>query len=166
MTIVVSILVLLPWLAVGFLSKHKLRQFISAAFFGSLINIAAFQFGDYMGWWTTYQSFPPLGNIPTFVFGFSPVVALFIFCFAYPNLWLFLGANLVLDALQAYIVGPLVFEKLGFYEMTGSSDTRLYLVLISLVPLIYVYQLWYDNSRYTSDEIAGFPRLTGYRKAR
>ncbi|MDF2937218.1 MAG: hypothetical protein K0Q90_2591 [Paenibacillaceae bacterium] len=163
----VSILLLIPWLAVGFLNKHKLRQFISVAFFSSLINIVAYLFGDYMEWWTTYQSFPMLGNIPTFVLGFSPVVSLFVFYFAYPNLWLFLGTNLALDALQAYIVGPAVFEKLGFYDMTGAGNTGLYLVLTSLIPVVYIYQLWYDKGRYTSDDITGIPRLTGiYRKAR
>lgn len=162
-----SVLLLFPWLAVGFLDKHKLRQFISVALFSSLINIVAYQFGDYMDWWTTYPSFPLLGNIPTFVLGFSPVVSLFVFYFVYPNLWLFLCTNLALDALQAYIVGPLLFEKLGFYDMTGANNTGLYLVLISLVPLVYIYQLWYDKGRYTNEDIFGIPRLPSvYRKAR
>lgn len=167
MGMVVSILALLPWLLVGLLEKRKLRQFLSVAFFSSVLNIIALQLGEYMDWWVVYRSFPVLGTLPTFVFGFSPVVSLFVFYFTYPNMWLFLGVNLVLDATQAYIVGPLVFEKAGLYTMTGTGDTGLYLTLLSMVPLVYLYQLWYDKGKYTSEDIGGFPQWTARsRKAR
>lgn len=154
---VLSWLLLLPWLLILPFDKMKVKPFLSVVFLCCIITIIYFQIADYLDWWVVHPVFPALGNIPSFALGLSPAVTLLIFYFTFPNVWLFFLVNLVMDAFQVYVIGPYVFEKAGLYTMTGMSDTGLYLVLTSIVPLIYLYQLWYDWGRYTKEDIVGFP---------
>ncbi|MNW04346.1 hypothetical protein D3C71_2004250 [compost metagenome] len=71
---------------------------------------------------------------------------------------MFFLVNLVLDAVQAYVIGPYVYEKYGLYKMLNLNDTGLYLLLLSIVPVIYLYQLWYEKGRYDYTELFAWPR--------
>jgi len=50
-----------------------------------------------------------------------------------------------MDAFQAFIVSSFVFEKYGFYKMTGMNNFWLFLLLLSIVPIIFLYQKWYET---------------------
>jgi hypothetical protein len=154
---VLSWLLLLPWFLVLFLDKEKVRQFISGAFLSSILNIIALHIGPYYNWWVLHPALPVLGELPTFSIGFSPVVALFVFSFTFPNVWLFFFVNLFLDAFQAYVVGPFVFEKYKIYTMTGMSNTGLFVVISSMIPIVYLYQLWYDREGTQERIFSAFP---------
>jgi len=55
------------------------------------------------------------------------------------------NGTIIIDAFQAFIVSPFIFERFGLYKITGMSDFGLFLLLLSLVPIIFLYQRWYET---------------------
>ncbi|KPU45715.1 hypothetical protein OXPF_09480 [Oxobacter pfennigii] len=134
-----------PWFILFFLDKKKLKRFLSAAFFTILLTSIFWQTAEVENWWDIKNNLFFLTTIPAFTYGFTPVITLLIFYFTFHNAWLFFGVNLVLDFIQGCIISPFVFEKLGYYQMNKMSNFGLFLLLYSFVPIIYLYQKWYDK---------------------
>ena len=95
-------------------------------------------------WWSVKENVFFLSDISSFTYGLLPVTTLLIFYFFYSNVWLFFGVNIIIDAIQAFIISPFVFEKFELYELNTMSNFGLFLAIISHLPIIYIYQRWYD----------------------
>jgi hypothetical protein len=134
-----------PWLLLIPLDKKRMKRFLSVTFFTLLLTSINWQLAERFNWWTITDNLFFLTNIAAFNYGFSPVTTLYLFYFTYHKPWLFFGANLFLDAFQTFIISPFVFEKVGLYKMNTMSNFGLFLLLISMVPIIYFYQRLYDK---------------------
>ena len=139
------ILFLGPWLILPLFDTRRVRRFLSAALFTTVLTTIAWQAAPVFNWWVTDENLPFLSNISAFNFGMLPVLSLLVFYFTYPNAWLFFGTNIVIEAIQAFIISPYVFMKLRFYHMAQMSNTGLFIMLLCFPPIIYVYQLWYER---------------------
>lgn len=140
-----------PWLIIFFLNKKRVKHFLSVAFFTLIINTIHFQMAQVWDWWTITDNVPFLTSVSSFAYGLLPVTTLLVFYFTYPKPWLFFGVNIAMDAFQAFIISPYVFEKVGLYQMTGMSHFGLFLLIVSILPIIYIYQKLYDKARSKSD---------------
>ena len=134
-----------PWLLLIPLDKKRVKHYLSATFFTLLLTSIAWQMAEVYKWWSITDNLFFLTNISAFNYGFSPVTTLYLFYFTFRKPWLFFGANLILDALQALVISPFVFEKVGLYKMNTMSNLGLFLLLFCMVPLIYAYQRGYDR---------------------
>ncbi|MCM3216834.1 hypothetical protein M3612_20310 [Niallia taxi] len=135
---------LLPWFLLIPLDSSRLRKFLSVGFFTFFLNTVYFQMAEVWNWWTVKVNVFFLTNIASFTYGFLPVTTILVFYFLYPNMWLFFGVNIIMDAVQAFIISPFVFEKFGLYELNTMNNFGLFLAIISHLPIIYIYQRWYD----------------------
>ena len=138
------LLLIAPWLLLIPLDKKRIRHFSSAVFFTIFIDTIYWQMANVWDWWIITNNVFFLKNISSFTYGFLPVTTILVFYFTYQNVWLFFGTNIIMDAFQAFIVSPFVFERFGLYKLTGMSNFGLFLMLISLVPIIFLYQKWYE----------------------
>jgi hypothetical protein len=143
--ILLWILFTTPWLLLMLLDKKRMKRFLSVTFFTVFLTSIYWQIAKVYNWWTIKENLFFLTDISAFNYGLLPVTTIVVFYFTYPNLFLFLGANVVMDAFQAFIISPFVFERVGFYEMNTMSHFGLFLLILSLVPIIYVYQRCYDK---------------------
>ncbi|RSL34858.1 hypothetical protein D7Z54_03200 [Salibacterium salarium] len=134
-----------PWFLLIFLDSTKIRRFLSVAFFVLMLNTIHFQMAEVYNWWTVTNNVFFLTNISSFTYGYLPVTTILIFYFTFPNPWLFFGLNIILDAFQAFVISPLVFEKFALYELDNMTNFELFLLIISLIPIIYIYQKWYEK---------------------
>ena len=141
------LLLIAPWFLLIPLDKKRIRHFSSAVFFTIFIDTIYWQMADVWHWWAITDNVFFLKDISSFAYGFLPVVTFYVFYYTYQNIWLFFGANIVIDAFQAFIVSPFVFEKYGLYKMDTMNNLGLFLLLISIVPIIYLYQKWYEYDR-------------------
>ena len=139
------ILFIAPWILLLPLDSLKVRRFLSVAFFTILLTSIFWQVAEVWNWWKVTNNLFFLTNISAFNYGLLPVVTIYIFYFTYPSIWLFFGTNIIIDAIQAFVISPFIFQKLGFYKLNTMSDFGLFLLLISFVPIIYIYQRWYDR---------------------
>jgi hypothetical protein len=143
--ILLWILFTTPWLLLILLDKKRMKRFLSVTFFTVFLTSIYWQIAKVYNWWTIKENLFFLTDISAFNYGLLPVTTIVVFYFTYPNLLLFLGANVVMDAFQAFIISPFVFERVGLYEMNTMSHFGLFLLILSLVPIIYVYQRCYDK---------------------
>jgi hypothetical protein len=141
------ILLLAPWLLLIPLDKKRVKRFLSAAFFTIFLTSINWQIAKVYNWWTIKENLFFLTDISAFNYGLLPVATILVFYFTYPNLLLFVGANIAMEAFQAFIISPFIFERVGLYEMNRMSNFGLLLLEFSTVPIIYVYQRWYDSDK-------------------
>lgn len=139
------IVLILPWFLLIPLDSNRVRNFLSVAFFTFLLNTIYFQMAEVWNWWTVTTNVFFLSNISSFTYGLLPVTTILVFYYFYPNLWLFFGVNIILDAVQAFIISPFIFEKFGLYELDTMRNFGLFLAILSHLPIIYLYQKWYDS---------------------
>ncbi|OPX45771.1 hypothetical protein CLHUN_07090 [Ruminiclostridium hungatei] len=133
-----------PWLLLIPLKRRKMKKFLSVAFFTSLMGSTLFQAAHVWNWWTITDNLVFLTDISSFVYGLSPVTTILVFYFTYPKLWLYLGTNIVFDAIQAFVISPFVFEKAGLYSLVNINHFILFLLIFMQAPVIYIYQRFYD----------------------
>ncbi len=145
--ILLWILLIAPWFLLIPLDIKRVKHFLSVAFFTIMLTSIYWQMAEIYDWWKVGKNVFFLSNILSINYGFSPVITIIVFYFTYPKAWLFFLCNIAMDAFQALIVSPYLFERLGYYTMGTMSNFGLFLLLSSLVPIIYLYQVWYDKER-------------------
>jgi len=138
------LLLIAPWFLLIPLDSKRVRHFLSVAFFTIFLTTIYWQMAEVWNWWTVTTNVFFLKNISAFNYGLLPVVTILVFYFTYQNTWLFFGTNLIMDAFQAFIISPFVFQRFKLYKMNSMNDFGLFLLLLSFVPIIYLYQRWYD----------------------
>jgi len=139
------LLLLAPWFLLIPLDSKRVRHFLSVAFFTIFLSTIHWQMANVYNWWVVTDNVFFLKNISSFTYGYLPVTTILVFYFTYHNAWLFFGANILIDAFQAFIISPFVFERFGLYKMTNMSNLGLFLLSLSLVPIIFLYQRWYGT---------------------
>lgn len=136
---VVSWIVLVaPWLLLLPLDSKRVKQFMPVALFMVALYTILFQMAERWNWWNLNANVFFLTNISSFVYGFLIV-------FTYPNVWLFLIANWMIDAIQAFVISPYIFQKLGLYSMKNMSNFGLFVMIAVTVPIVYAYQKWQET---------------------
>jgi hypothetical protein len=135
-----------PWFLLIPLDVKRVKQFLSVAFFTLVLTSIYWQTGEVYNWWTIKNNIFFLSSISAFNYGFLPVVTIYIFYFTYSKPLLFFMVNIILDAIQAFVISPFIFEKLQFYKMDTMNNLGLFIIILSLLPIIYFYQRWYDKS--------------------
>jgi hypothetical protein len=143
--ILLWVLFIAPWFVLLLLDRRRVKRFISVAFFTLLMTSIYWQVAEVYEWWKIEQNLFFLTNISAFNYGFLPIATILVFYFTYPNTWLFFGVNMAMDAFQALVVSPFFFEKIGLYKMINMTNFGLFLLLYSMVPILYLYQRWYDK---------------------
>lgn len=136
-------LLIAPWFLLLPLDSKKFRGFLSVAFLTALLDTIFFQMARIWNWWTITDNVFFLTDISSFLYGLLPAVTIYVFYFTYPKFWLFIGANIVSDVIQAFIISPFIFEKFGLYRM-NINRFAFFFVIFGIVPIIYLYQKWYD----------------------
>jgi len=139
------ILLIAPWFILIPLDSKRVKHFSSVIFFTISLTTIYWQVGEVWNWWTVPNNVFFLKNIASFTYGLFPVVTILVFYFTYKNVWLFFGTNIILDAFLGFIISPLVFERFGLYKLNNISNLKISLLALSLVPLIFLYQKWYEK---------------------
>jgi len=138
-------LLVAPWFLLIPLDSKRVKNYLSVVFFTIFLSTIYWQMAEVWNWWDVTNNVFFLKNISSFTYGFLPVTTILVFYFTYQNVWLFFGTNIIIDAFQAFIVSPFIFEKFGLYKMNSMSNFGLFLLLLSLVPIIFLYQKWYET---------------------
>ncbi len=136
---------IVPWFVLFFLDIKRVKRFLSVTFFTIFLTSIFWQIAEKWNWWTVTTNLSFLKNISAFNYGLLPVATLLVFYFTYPKIWLFFGTNIVFEAIQAFIISPFIFERVGLYKMVNMSNFGLLLMQFGYVPVIYFYQRWYDK---------------------
>ncbi|RYD04850.1 hypothetical protein N752_13060 [Desulforamulus aquiferis] len=155
------LLLIAPWFLLIPLDSRRVKRFLAVAFFTTIIDTIYFQVAQVLNWWTITDNVFFLTHVSAFTYGFLPVATILVFYYTYPNLLLFSGVNIALQALQAFIVSPMIFEQLGLYRMHMSSFA-FFTLLLSHIPIIYIFQKWYENAYIEDTETESPDRIPNW----
>ena len=136
---------LLPWVLLFPLNSSRVKRFTPAGLFSALFITIIFQIAEKWNWWTVTNNLFFLTNISSFVYGFLIVATILVFYFTYPSFLLYMIFNLIIDAIQAFIVSPL-FIKSGLYDFHKINALGLFLLMIFVASINYFYQRWQDTA--------------------
>jgi hypothetical protein len=145
------LVLILPWFLLLPLDFKRVRRFVPVTLFWFFCGSIIFQMAGVFDWWTITNNVFFLTFIPSFAYGFIPVVTIFVFHFFYPNVWLYFSINFLLDAVQAFVISPLIFERY-LYELT-IPNAGLFLIIFSLAPVIYLFQRWYESAIHEYNDV-------------
>lgn len=142
-----------PWFLLLPLDSQRVKRFMPVGLFVAVLYTVIFQIAEVWNWWDVHEenNIFFLTNISSFVYGFLIVITIYMFYFTYPNFWLFLIANWIIDFIQALIISPFIFQKVGLYTMNNMSNFGLFVMIAITVPVVYLYQRWQDSALRQSD---------------
>lgn len=146
---------LAPWLLLLPLDSQRVKRFMPVSLFMAVLYTILFQMAEVWNWWDVHETNNIffLTSISSFVYGFLIVVTLYMFYFTYPNLWLFLISNWIIDLIQALIISPFIFQRVGLYSMKSMSNFGLFVMIAVTVPIVYLYQRWQEGAFEEKNEV-------------
>ncbi len=153
--IVSWVIFLAPWLLLLPLDSQRVKRFMPVCLFMAVLYTILFQMAEVWNWWEVHETNNIffLTSISSFVYGFLIVVTLYMFYFTYPNLWLFLISNWIIDLIQALIISPFIFQRVGLYSMKNMSNFGLFVMIAVTVPIVYLYQRWQEGTFEEKNEV-------------
>lgn len=144
-------MLVLPWLSLFFIPKDSMRRFMPVSVLASLLVTIVFQYGYLYGWWSMHIHILPSDAITSapLVYGFFPVVTLWIFHFCYDRGFTFyILVNTAMQALHCFIVIPLLV-RIGLTTFYKITPLNIFVQMIGLATAIYLYQKWQDKAMAT-----------------
>ncbi|MED4071760.1 hypothetical protein [Priestia endophytica] len=136
---------LLPWVLLYPLDSQRVKRFAPVGLFSALVITIIFQIAEKWNWWIINNNLFFLTSISSFVYGFLIVATILVFYFSYPNFLFYMIANLIIDAIQAFIISPFLFIKVGLYNLHKINAFELFLLMTLVSLIIYGYQKWQDT---------------------
>lgn len=136
-----------PWLTLFFMKKSDVKRFMPLALFTLTIIVIVIQMGITTGLWIIRETTFPLVAIPTYVYGFYPVVAMWIFKFTYGRFWKYLITELVVNFILAMFLLPWL-DRRGILVFHTPWIT--FFIVTGVGMLLYIYQMWQEDSNIAS----------------
>ncbi len=125
--------------------KEDIKRYMPVALFTVITSLLIFEVGGTLNLWVVRETVFPLSYSLPFVFGFLPVVAIWVFKFTYERFGLYVITNLVLDLDFNFLVMPLVVSR-GILELINFTYLKGFFVVTLHAFLIYGYQLWQEDA--------------------
>ncbi|QPC46489.1 hypothetical protein [Mangrovibacillus cuniculi] len=141
-------LLCLPWLLLPFIGKNTFKTYGPAAIFmAHLIRIES-EIAEKRNWWKIKPVIRPFNRSESpLIWGIFFIGSLVVLKWFYGRFWLYLGANLVLNALFSY---PFyyIMRKLGIAKFVRLSRAGMMFLFLLKSIIMYGYH-WYfiDSSK-------------------
>ncbi|MDQ1913664.1 hypothetical protein RAC89_25000 [Paenibacillus sp. GD4] len=138
---------LVPWLTLFFLKKEVVKKYFPVATFTALLVTIVFEIAYSLNWWEMLVSIAPGGEITniSFVYGVFFIGTIWIFYFTYRKFWIFLITNVIIGAMQSFVLSPYLFEG-WLFRLNRLNDFQVFLIMVGLSLIIYVYQRWQEGA--------------------
>jgi len=133
---------IVPWLTLLFMKKEDVKRFMPVTIFAAITGLIVGEIGVRIGLWVFRETTFPLSMMSTFMYGI-PVVATWIFRFAYGDFRLFLIADALVNFLFAFFMLPWLSSR-GILIFNASLIT--FFIATAHGILLYGYQMWQEDA--------------------
>jgi len=137
-------MLILPWLTLFFMKKEDIRRFMPLALFTMVVTSIVIEAGITLGLWNIRETTYPLNQTISYVYGFAPVVAVWIFKFTYNKFWIYIAADTVFNLIFGFLFTPWLASR-GIKDLL-TSRFSVFLIVTGLAVLLYLYQMWQENA--------------------
>lgn len=137
---------LAPWLTLFFMKAESIKRYMPVAIFVSLLLTIIYEIAYTYKWWVLKVFIVPWGYITnvSFVYGIFLVGTIWIFHFTYKSFKVYLVTNMIVDAVFAFGLLPLI-SRLGIDKFVNLPKWGAYLIMLSLALIIFLYQRWQEG---------------------
>jgi len=133
---------IVPWLSLIFMPKEEVKRYIAAGLLATLLSIIVTETGIRHGWWAILETTYPFAVIPTYTYGFFPVMPMWLLKYTYGRFGLFFAVDTVFNIIFAFLVLPW-FDSRRIIDFDGSFQVFIFESLIAII--MYSFQLWQEG---------------------
>ena len=133
---------LIPWLSLLLMKKEEIKRYISVGLLSTILCIIAIEAGIRFNWWVIRETTYPLSILPTYVYGFFPVLPMWLFKFTNKRFGLYLAVDTVLNIIFAYVVLPW-FAQTGIIYYYARLNAFILETIITVI--LYGFQSWQEG---------------------
>ncbi|KQX62961.1 hypothetical protein ASD40_29465 [Paenibacillus sp. Root444D2] len=136
----------LPWLSLFLMKKKSIYRYMPVCIFSVLLVTIVYEIGYTYKLWILKDAIVPWGYVTNtaFAYGIFLVGTLWVFHFTFGRFWLYVVANLLLDAFYAFVFHR-IEEKLGIADLVSVKHYHILLIMVGLSLILYPYQLWQER---------------------
>lgn len=133
---------ILPWLTLLFMPKEDIKRYISAGFLSTIMCIIVIEAGIRYGWWAIRETTFPFAVIPTYAYGFFPVVPMWLLKYIFGRFWLYLSVDTILNIVFAFAILPW-FARRGIVDFDAGPTVFIFESVIAII--LYGFQIWQEG---------------------
>lgn len=133
---------IIPWLTLLFMPKNEVKRYLSAGFLSTILCIIVIETGIRHAWWAIRETTYPFSVMPTYVYGFFPVLPMWLLKYTYGRLGLYLTIDTILNIIFAFSVLPWFASK-GIVDFDASFIVFIFESIISII--LYNFQIWQEG---------------------
>jgi len=147
---------IIPWLTLFFMPKKDIKRYMSVGLLSTLLSIIVTEIGIRYVWWSVIETTYPFAVIPTYSYGFFPVIPMWLLKYTYGRFGVYLAIDTVLNIIFAFFVLPW-FGSRGILEFDGGLMVFIFESVIAII--MYSFQIWQEGIFARSDRKSFSPSL-------
>lgn len=125
-------------------------------FLSTILCVIVIETGIRYGWWRINETTFPFAVIPTYTYGFFPVIPMWLLKYTHGRFGVYFSIDAVLNIIFAYGVLPW-FANRGIVDYDGKLQVFIFESIIAIV--MYSYQIWQEGIFINSERKKNSPNL-------
>ncbi|MGO4270401.1 hypothetical protein AB4Z22_11210 [Paenibacillus sp. TAF58] len=128
------------------MKKQSIYRYMPVSIFSGLLVTIVYEIGYTYKLWIIKDAIVPWGHVTntTFAYGIFLVGTMWVFHFTFGRFWLYVVANLLLDAFYAFVFHR-IEEKLNIADLISVKHYHIFLIMWGLSFILYPYELWQER---------------------
>lgn len=135
---------IVPWLTLLFMPKKDIKRYISVGFLSTILCIIVIETGIRYSWWAILETTFPFAVIPTYAYGFFPVIPMWLLKYIYGRFWLYLTVDTILNIVFAFAVLPW-FGRRGIVDFDFNDGYIVFIFETVITIMLYSFQTWQES---------------------
>ncbi|MDP4093659.1 MAG: hypothetical protein Q8920_09900 [Bacillota bacterium] len=133
---------ILPWLSLLLMPKAEVKRYLPAGLLSTIFCIIVIETGIRYSWWAIHETTFPFSVIPTYAYGFFPVLPMWLLKFTYKHFVLYFSLDVIFNIVFAFVILPW-FDHRGIVRFSAGLTVFIFEVIISLI--LYGFQMWMEG---------------------
>lgn len=134
--------IIVPWFTLLFMPKEDVKRYISAGLLSTILCIIVIETGIRHAWWAILEFTYPFAVLPTYTYGFFPVLPMWLFKYMYGRFGLYIAVDTVLNIVFAFFVLPW-FARRGIVVFDAGLIVFIFESIIAVI--LYRFQMWQEG---------------------
>lgn len=144
-------MLIIPWFTLLFMKKKEIMYYMPVAFLSMSASALIHDMGLRLEFWFLIETAYPFYQLEPYLFGFLPVLTIWVFKFTYKRFWVYMITNLLLDIGFSYFFLNVFLPSKRILSL-GIPPYYVLMINIFHALLLYSYQFWQDKALVLLDE--------------
>jgi len=133
---------IVPWFTLLLMPKEDVKRYLSVGFLSTILCIIVIETGIRYAWWAIRETTFPFAVIPTYAYGFFPVIPMWLLKYTYGRFWLYITIDTIFNIVFAFAVLPW-FGRRGIVDFDAGLIVFIFESVIAIT--LYGFQIWQEG---------------------